>query len=348
MSADSVLETLFLPLADQHLRWPAQGGALFLRARDGWPLHSRALSGLVCSSLFKPDVDALQRSGLTISAEDAAQTYPLILLLPPRQRDEARALFARALARLTPGGILLACQANSEGAKSGEADLRRLAGPLQVLSKHKCRVYWTRPDAKIDGTLQAQWRELDKPRPIAGGEFLSRPGVFAWDRVDVASQLLATHLPADLHGRAADLGCGWGYLAAQLLQRCPGVDSVDLYEANLRALALAKRNLARFGARLGASRWHDVSLGLGQDYDVIVSNPPFHTQQAIERPDLGRRFIAAAASALLPGGRLWLVANRHLPYEAALEEGFVQRRVVTQQQGFKVIEAVRATLPARR
>ena len=62
--------------------------------------------------------------------------------------------------------------------------------------------------------------------------------------------------------------------------------------------------------------WHDVTAGLPETYDVIVTNPPFHTANGADNPGLGRRFIAAAAQALNPGGRLCLVANRHLPYEA--------------------------------
>ena len=42
------------------------------------------------------------------------------------------------------------------------------------------------------------------------------------------------------------------------------------------------------------------------------------TQSRADRPDVGRRFIAVAAESLKPGGRLYLVANRHLPYEACL------------------------------
>ena len=40
-----------------------------------------------------------------------------------------------------------------------------------------------------------------------------------------------------------------------------------------------------------------------------------------------------------PHGRLWLVANRHLPYEATLASRFADVRTVTVQEGFKVIEA---------
>src|SRR5262252_6947421 len=176
---DPALETLLLPFMEAELSWPS-AGTLFLRARDGWPLHVRNWPGLVCAQGFRPAADALQHSGCTlVDAEDATARYPLVLLLPPRQREEARALFARALAQLQPGGTLVACMANNEGAKSGQADLARIAGPLQVRSKHHCRVFWTAPlAAPADPALADAWRTADAPRPILGG-FLSRPGVFA-------------------------------------------------------------------------------------------------------------------------------------------------------------------------
>jgi 16S rRNA (guanine1207-N2)-methyltransferase len=271
------------------------------------------------------------------------------LLLPPRQREQARALFARGLQRLAAGGVMLAAMPNREGAKTGEADLARLAGPLQTLSKHHCRAFWTRPlDAPVDPGLVEAWARLDAPRPIVdarvpGGSFLSRPGVFAWDRIDPASLLLAEQLPEDLRGRVADLGAGWGYLAGQVLARCPGVAALDLFEADANALALARANLAAWGARVPVGlHWHDVAAGIPGGYDAIVTNPPFHGVGHDERPDLGRAFIAAAAAALAPGGRLWLVANRHLPYEAALGAGFARVREVAAHGGFKVVEAVRA------
>jgi 16S rRNA (guanine1207-N2)-methyltransferase len=74
-------------------------------------------------------------------------------------------------------------------------------------------------------------------------------------------------------------------------------------------------------------------------YDFIVSTPPFHAQQRSERPDLGRAFIAAAADALRAGGRLLLVANRHLPYESELSARFDAVRTLAERDGFKVIDA---------
>jgi 16S rRNA (guanine1207-N2)-methyltransferase len=345
-SEDRPLETLFLPLSEGHLAWPASG-ALFLRARAGAPLQARSWPGLVCHQTFAPDAAALERLRLRVLTDDldaATQKFPLVLILPPRQRDEARALLARALRLSERGGRIIACMSNDEGARSGEADLERIVGPLTTLTKNKCRVFWSAPlDAPHEAALVEEWLRLDAVRSIDDGRFVSRPGVFAWDRIDVASRLLAEHLPPDLAGRAADLGAGFGYLSVELLQRCARIAALDVYEAERRALDLARRNLAALESRATIRYcWHDVTAGLTDRYDVIVCNPPFHTHARADRPDIGRRFIAAAAQSLLPGGRLWLVANRHLPYEQALGAGFERVRIVTQQHGFKIVEALKA------
>jgi 16S rRNA (guanine1207-N2)-methyltransferase len=84
--------------------------------------------------------------------------------------------------------------------------------------------------------------------------------------------------------------------------------------------------------------WHDVAAGVPARFDVIVSNPPIHQGRA-EQPALGRRFIEVAADALEPAGQLWLVANRHLPYEATLAARFDQVRTVVDRHGYKVMHA---------
>jgi 16S rRNA (guanine1207-N2)-methyltransferase len=338
--ADPALDTLFLPLTSGALAWPAPGATLFLRARAGMALNAARMQRIVCEQGFKPWADALEREGLAVSAANSGR-FERVLVLPPRQREESRALLARAIEQAAPGGAVVASALNKEGARSLEDDLAQLAGPVHSLSKNHCRVCWTGPlHEHVDRELLARWLALDAPRPIADGRFLSRPGLFAWDRIDPASALLAESLPPDLAGAAADIGAGFGYLATELLARCAGITSVDLYEAEARALALARQNLA--GARVPVGfHWTDVTAGLAQRYDVIVSNPPFHQGRADE-PALGRGFIAAAAAALRPGGRFWLVANRHLPYEQALVQGFANLRTVREEGGFKVIEAVKA------
>lgn len=341
MQKDPALESLLLPFAKGDLTWPS-GPVLFLRARDGWALRQQSLGRLHCEQSFKPWADELSSAGLQVHASAETQHgYALVLVLPPRQRDEARALFAHALSMAAPGGVVLASIANDEGAKSGEADLQKLTELGGKLTKNHCRVFWTKPlNGSHDAALLTQWQRLDAPRKILDGRYTSRPGVFAWDRIDPASSLLVEHLPSDLRGVGADLGAGWGYLAQAVLARNPEVQAMHLFEAEARALDCARENLSGFAA--AQFHWHDVTAGVPGQYDFIVMNPPFHTTHRAGRPDIGQRFISVAAKALKPGGRLWMVANRHLPYEHTLGDNFGKLRLVDERDGFKLVEAVKA------
>jgi 16S rRNA (guanine1207-N2)-methyltransferase len=343
-TSSAALDALHHAVSMDQVSLPADGRVLFLRARDGhwWGEHSRAQ--WLCQQSFKPMAVALERSGLRVAEPEPGQKFPLVMILPPRQRDEARALFARAAAHVEPGGVIVASMANDEGARSGESDFRRLFGSTQVMSKHHCRVFWSTIEvASTDPSLLAEWQGLDAPRAIAEGGFHSRPGLFAWNRVDPASALLAAQLPSSLSGRVADLGAGYGYLACEALRRCPGIQAIDLFEAESRALEPARINietaLKRLDNKAEASvLWHDVTTGLPRRYDAIISNPPFHLGRA-DQPELGQAFISAAANALNPLGSLWLVANRHLPYEATLRARFNRVESVALKDGFKVFEA---------
>ena len=84
--------------------------------------------------------------------------------------------------------------------------------------------------------------------------------------------------------------------------------------------------------------WND-QVKKGQ---VLAELDPVTQRFTLFRTRIGRAFIAAAAAALKPGGRLWLVANRHLPYEQALARGFGEVRKLADAGGFKVIHAVKA------
>ena len=334
-----VLQALLHPFAEGAIA-PAHD-TLFLNARAELALPAEA-TGWTCVQGFKPAADALAAAGLRSLPRlaDGDTRHACVLLPLPRQRDLARAQMVEGLRRLAPGGVLVVAQANDAGAKSATADLARLVSPIAVETKYHCRVAWTSPDARrIAPALEDEWRQAAAPRAVPGTPWLARPGVFARDRIDAGSALLAEHLPDDIAGAVADLGAGWGFLSATLLQRCPGIGALDLFEADAEALALAQANLATL-AHPAARRfhWHDVRAGLPSGFDAVVSNPPFHVDGA-DDPQLGRDFIAAAAAALRPGGRFWLVANRHLPYEAALAASFGAVREVAQRDGFKVIEA---------
>lgn len=339
--SDPALETLFLPLAEEAVALPAGAGVLVMRARAGRALAALKGHDVVCEQSFAPDRDALQKAGVNVTAQTDGTEYDAVFVLPGRQRQEARAQLARAVSKTRDGGTVMACAPNSEGAKTLEQDLGALLGGADKISKNKCRVVWQTADAaRIDKALLEDWLALDAPRKVLEGAYLSRPGIFAWDRIDPASQLLAEHLPDTLAGKGADLGAGFGFLSRTVLEKAPKVISMDLYEAEKRALDLAQQNLAPFkGKRALAGIWSDVTKGIEAPYDFIVSNPPFHQAGKADRADVGQGFIRAAAQGLRSGGEFYMVANRHLPYEATLNEVFANVEMLADAGGYKVIRA---------
>jgi 16S rRNA (guanine1207-N2)-methyltransferase len=72
----------------------------------------------------------------------------------------------------------------------------------------------------------------------------------------------------------------------------------------------------------------------------VVMNPPFHTGREGD-PELGRAFITAARRCLRPKGTVYMVANRHLPYETTLEQCFAKVLELPGNGRFKLFQASR-------
>ncbi|TAL37998.1 MAG: class I SAM-dependent methyltransferase [Alphaproteobacteria bacterium] len=298
----------------------------------------RSMRSLSVMHSFKPDVIALQNMGITASQSWPEGPFAAVALALPRQVEWACGLLAEALERLSTGGTLLMAAHNTRGGKRYAALLEEYFTLSFSDSKNHCRLVALERPATLPDIVKI-WKNNYTPKPVAGTSLLTLPGTFSCDHVDSGSALLARHLPI-LSGRVADFGAGWGYLAHHLLQQQSPPAHIDLFEADGNALEMARRNLKEWERRLGFF-WHDLlSEPCPHQYDAVVMNPPFHDLRDASA-GIGRGFIAAAAKALKPGGQLWMVANRHLPYEEILKTSFSSWRSAGDEGGFKVLTAQR-------
>lgn len=286
---------------------------------------------------LKPLADEWDRAGLRREDEMPCGTWPVVMVLPGKSRDETLYGFALACARVETGGSIVVAMPNTAGAARFEKELARATGKVDSIQKHKCRAFHAVNDGSWNRELLDEWLALGNPCEIPGTSHLTTAGVFSSGHIDPGSRLLADHLPANLRGRVADLGAGWGYLSDMALRRCPGITSIDLYEADARALDCARKNLVGHECEIGY-HWHDVTTGVPGTYDAILMNPPFHTGQETD-VDLGRAFLTSAAAALARNGRLFMVANRQLPYEAALDSLRLAWRKPAEDATYKLLFA---------
>ncbi|MGC1302866.1 MAG: methyltransferase, partial [Caulobacteraceae bacterium] len=115
-----------------------------------------------------------------------------------------------------------------------------------------------------------------------------------------------------------------------------GVTWLDLIDVDRRAIEAARRNVADPRA---AFHWTDArSAPALEGLDFVVMNPPFHDGGA-EDKGLGQAFVRRSHQLLRKGGSVWLVANRHLPYEGVLTPLFAKTTLRAESGGFKVYEA---------
>jgi len=282
---------------------------------------------------FWPDRDHWTRQGYTCLAEDPGTPVAAAIVCLPRTKALARALVAKATS-LSMGWVAVD-GAKTDGIDSLLKDLRASAPAQGSLSKAHGKIAWFHAsEITLDPPASETW--------IDG--FVTTPGVFSADAIDSASKLLAGALPNDLGPLVADLGAGWGYLSARIVEGNKPLQHLHLVEVDARALAAARRNVPDPRA---VFHWADARTWSPPDpVDSVVMNPPFHTGRKAD-PALGQAFIAQAARILTPGGHLWMVANRHLPYEAALAAHF---KIVTElpgASGFKLFCAERPTRARR-
>ncbi|MEL6682047.1 MAG: methyltransferase [Pseudomonadota bacterium] len=309
-------------LEDGKLALP-DGNITVLRPPATYDVSALTRSDLTIVHGFFPDFIVWQNAGYQMAQTLGATKTAIVVL--PRAKSLARGMIAAACENAE---LVLVDGQKTDGVDSLFKECRKRLGDLPSITKAHGRLFWfSTTDAFVDWLV---------PAPEKGPHgYYTTAGVFSDGVVDPGSALLADALPLTLPASMADLGAGWGYLAGPVLER-EGVRSLDLIEAEALSIECAKLNI--IDPRAGF-HWADANMFSPQTpYDGIVMNPPFHAGRASD-PSLGRTFIRASARLLAPHGKLWMVANRHLPYEATMTECFRNVDIIGGNGAFKIFHA---------
>lgn len=325
------MSRLAVALTTGDLRLPDAGKIAVFAPRDGVDLSALPKERCVVVTGFKPDFDHYSGLGFDCVTELEGRVAAAVVFVP-RAKALARALVAQA-ASVSDGPVIID-GVKTDGVEPLLKAIRKKVPVGNVLSKAHGKLFSFAAGAEF-----ADW-QAEGGATLPGG-FVTAPGVFSADGIDPASELLADGLPAKLGAKVADLGAGWGYLSARVLGR-DDIKQLHLVEADHAALDCARRNVTDPRAQF---HWADATTWKSDTaFDTIITNPPFHTGRKAE-PGLGQAFLQAAARLLSPKGQLFLVANRHLPYESELARLFSEVSEIGGDNRFKLLRAAR---PLRR
>lgn len=252
-----------------------------------------------------------------------------VIVLWPKSKALALALLQKIAAL---GKECWVVGANDAGGKSIHKAAHTLISTANKVDSARHCSLW---QLSLHPAEDFNWLSLAQSFHHLDHAYLSLPGVFNHGKLDLGSALLLEYLPAPRAGKLLDLGCGSGVIGLSMKAREPSLQ-VTLSDVDAFALQSARLNAVRLGlqAEVLAS---DGLAEITSQFDYIVTNPPFH-QGKETNYQFARELFARAKQHLVADGQLWLVANRHLPYESWASEYFSQVEVMAQEKGFKIIK----------
>jgi len=268
-------------------------------------------------------------------------SFDLVLCHLARGREVQRQLIRGAARVLRPGGRFVFVASTHVGIKGCVAYARDLFGRCGVVRRKKG--YHVAMTVRPEDMEPPAARDLYARRSItlAGMDvvLVSKPGVFAWDRLDGGTERLVEVMEIDRGDRVLDLGCGTGLAGLAAARRaCNG--QVILVDSDLRAVRSARRTLQANGVQNADVLLSDgVSRVVGDEaFDVVITNPPFHQGRDVDY-QVAHRFIREARQVLRPDGRLFLVANRFIGYDDLLRQTFGDARAAYADRSYHVLTA---------
>ncbi|WJN60276.1 class I SAM-dependent methyltransferase [Pseudomonas sp. SO81] len=274
------------------------------------------------------------------ASETVQGPFDLVLLHVPKTLALLEEQLIRLHGQLAPGAKVIAGAMIKHLPRTAGDLMEQYIGPLQAsLAVKKARLLTATAEARPAPTSPYPTRyRLDKPAL----ELINHANVFCREGLDIGTRAFLPHLPKRLVAqRVADLGCGNGVLAIAYALANPAAELTLVDESYMAVQSAAENWRAALGERAATFRAADGLADQPADsLNLVLCNPPFHQQQVVG-DFLAWRMFQQARAALVTGGELWIVGNRHLSYHAKLKRLFRGVEQVAANPKFVVLKATK-------
>ena len=290
---------------------------------------------------------ALRQAGHQVSVSDfdfsslPCQEYSNIVYRVSKERPLVHHCINQAVRHLCDGGNLHLIGSKDEGIRTHGRNAEQAFATPEHAKKHgdAYHVRLTREAGADTRLLDSKHYDELRTCTVGGFHFLSKPGVFGWNKVDTGSAMLAEQALRLLERRKAagsvlDLGCGYGYLL--LATSTVHFGKRVATDNNAAAVDAARAGFARAHLEVEVTL-DDCGEQLQGPFDWILCNPPFH-QGFDTSSGLTEKFLQQIRRLLAPQGHALVVVNQFIPIERMAGELFARVDVLCHEHGFKVVQ----------
>ena len=266
--------------------------------------------------------------------------FDWVLIRVPKTLALLEEQLIRLHGQLAPGARVIAGAMLKHLPRAAGDLLERYIGPVQAsLAVKKARLLSATPTAKPAVVSPYPSRYTLEQPPL---QLLNHANLFCREGLDIGTRAFLPHLPKSLAARrVADLGCGNGVLGIAHALANPQDELTLVVESYMAVQSAAENWRAALGERPVTVRAGDgLAERAAESLDLVLCNPPFHQQQVVG-DFLAWRMFTQARAALVTGGELWIVGNRHLGYHGKLKRLFRGVEQVAATPKFVVLRAIR-------
>lgn len=234
-------------------------------------------------------------------------------------------------------GKIVLVGSNDAGIRSAKELYEKNIGPVdeKIVGKHSALYVGKNQKLGADKKIE----DYISPAPLVYKDIKIKianvPGVFSAGKFDEGTKLLLDSVPYDKK-KILDIGCGAGIIGAIYKTKNPESD-ITLTDVSPLAI-LATQHTMKINSFKATVVESDVFSKITDTFDLILTNPPFHTGVETDYSFI-ESFARDAKKHLNPHGEIYIVANSFLPYERMLEKNIGPTNVVTDNQKFKVLKS---------
>lgn len=281
-----------------------------------------------------------------ILIQDSLQSFPknvkIVFIKIPKTLSYLEFLLQQLRAVLSPETIVVAAgKANMIHTSTLQLFEQYIGSTKTSLAKKKSRLIFSLVEQQQvpEKEIPITW-EVEKQQ----WKIHNHANVFSRNHLDIGGRYLMDNLPEGNFSKIVDLGCGNGIVGMAAAVAFPKAQ-ITFIDESYMAIDSARINMhknlpeeqaenARFVVNNGLVGFKPNS------YDLILCNPPFHQQQAIT-DNIAWSMFNDARFCLVEGGELVIVGNRHLDYQDKLTRIFGNCELVTENQKFVILRAVK-------